>query len=144
METSTPTPNEEPLLQESDFSMEGYDKHVRRARIILYIIGGLILLTLFTLLPFDSNPVRIFLAVYIVLMGGGYIALGFWSKRKPYSALVTALCIFVGSITLSVILQPSSFFSGLIFKIIVIVVLVLGLGNARDCQRMMEQSKKLL
>jgi hypothetical protein len=144
MEPTTPTPNEEPILQESDFSMAGYDKPVRRARITLYVIGGLILLTIFTLLPIDSNPIKIFLAGYIVLMGGGYIALGFWSKRKPYSALVTGLCIFIGSIALSVILQPSSFFSGLIFKIVVIVVLIMGLENARDCQRMMAQSKELL
>jgi hypothetical protein len=58
-----PNPNtEETIFPESEFSMEGYDKHIRNARIMLFILAGLFLLSLFSLMPFDDNPLKLVMA----------------------------------------------------------------------------------
>jgi hypothetical protein len=143
MEPNTPTPNEEPILQASDFSMEGYDKPVRRARITLFIIAGLILITLYQVLPFNDDPVRMITAGIIVFEAGIYVALALWTRKKPYTALIVSLCLFGGTILLNAVIQPASLFYGILIKIAIIVALIAGLSNARDCQRMMAAAKQL-
>jgi hypothetical protein len=90
-----PIPNtEETIFPKTDFSMEGYDKHSRNARIMLFVLAGLFLLGLVNLTPFDE--------------------------------------------VLSFLLQPASIFQGWFLKIIVILLLILGLRNAKESQRLME------
>ena len=129
---------EETIFPESEFSMEGYDKHIRNARIMLFVLAGLFLLSLVGLLPFDDNPVKIVLAVIIVLFAAAYVALAFWTKKKPYTAILTALILFISLEVLSFLLQPASLFQGWILKLIVILLLILGLRNARESQQMMD------
>jgi hypothetical protein len=143
MEPTTSTPDEQPIFQESDFSMEGYDKPVRRARITLFVIAGLILITLYQVLPFNDDPARMITAGLIVLLAAIYVTLGFWTRKKPYTALIVALCIFGGSILLDAIFEPVSILNGIIIKIAIVLVLISGLSNARDCQRMMAAAKQL-
>jgi hypothetical protein len=134
-----PTQNpEETIFPESEFSMEGYDKHIRNARIMLFVLAGLFLFSLAGLLPFDDNPVKIVLAGIIVLFAAAYVALAFWTKKKPYTAILTALILFISLEVLSFLLQPASLFQGWILKIIVILLLILGLRNARESQQMMD------
>lgn len=143
MEPTTPTPEEESVFQPSDFSMEGYDKHVRRARISLFVVAGLILVPIYQLLPVDGDSARMIGIGILIGMSAIYVALGFWSYKKPYTALVIALCLYCATILVNTIMVPASLFYGIIFKIGIIVVLVISLSNARDCQRMMEASKNL-
>ena len=134
-----PTQNpEETIFPESEFSMEGYDKHIRNARIMLFVLAGLFLLSLAAHLPFDDNPVKMVMAAVIVLFAAAYVALAFWTKKKPYTAILTALILFISLEVLSFLLQPASIFQGWILKIIVILLLILGLRNAKESQRMME------
>jgi hypothetical protein len=138
MEQPPTQPPEETIFPESEFSMEGYDKHIRNARIMLFVLAGLFLLSLAGLLPFDDNPVKIVMAVVIVLFAAAYVALAFWTKKKPYTAILTALILFISLEVLSFLLQPASIFQGWIVKLIVILLLILGLRNAKESQRMME------
>jgi hypothetical protein len=134
-----PTPNtEETIFPESDFSMEGYDKHIRNARIILYILAGIFLLGIFSVMPFDDNPLKLVMAGIMVLFAAAYIALAFWTKKKPYTAILIALILYISLQVLSFLLQPASIFQGWILKIIVILLLLLGLRNAKESQRLME------
>jgi hypothetical protein len=143
MEPTTPTPEEESVFQQSDFSMEGYDKHVRRARTSLFIIAGLMVVPIYQLLPVNDSPARMTAIGIMIAMSVAYVALGFWSYKKPFTALVIALCLFCITILANAIMIPASLFYGIIFKIVIIVVLVSSLSNARDCQRMIEASKNL-
>ena len=136
MEPSTEQPKEETIFNEADFSMEGYDKHIRNARIMLFVIAGLILLVLFTLMPIDE-PAKWISAGIIVLFAGVFVALGLWTRKKPYTAILTALIFFVSLQVLSGILQPASILQGWIFKIVIIVMLILGLRNGKEAQDMM-------
>ena len=76
------------------------------------------------------------------------ISLAFWTKTKPYSAILTGLIFFIGLITVATIshalLQGSSVaqkahFSSMIIKIVVIASLALQLKDARALQQIKKQ-----
>jgi hypothetical protein len=141
MEQNPQQPTEESIFQEEEFSMEGYDKHIRNARIMLFIVAALTLVNLFTLVPFD-DPARIIGAVIVVVFAGVFITLAFWTRRKPYTAILTALIVFCALQLLNFLASPGSLFQGWLLKLAVILLLVLGLGNARESQRMMKAMGK--
>ena len=130
MEQQTPHA-EESIFNEDDYSMEGYDKHVRNARVMLYVLTGLILLSLFSLTPIDNS--RKYIAAAVVLVFAAiFAALGYWSKKKPFMAILTALILFVSLMTISAIMQPSTLLRTWYVKIAVILFLILGLRNAKE------------
>lgn len=134
MEQQTP-PTEESIFDESEFSMKGYDKHVRNARFMLYILTGISLLAIFTIAPIDE-PLKYLLTGLTVVFAAVFAILGYWSKKKPYTALLTALIYFCVLLVLGAILQPVSLLAGWYVKIAVILFLILGVRNGRQVQDM--------
>ncbi len=138
MEQTPAQPEEQSIFNEEEFSMDGYDKHIRNARIMLFVLAGLVLLELFLIFPLDDEPIRIFTAVFIVVVSAIFVTLGFWSRKKPYTALLVALIVVITLLVLAFIGDPTSLFQGWFIKIPVILFLVMGLRNAREGQRMMK------
>lgn len=127
-------PQQENLLDDVyDDSMEGYDKPVRKARNILFIIGGLQLIGLFTIsnLPEPEMWVSAGIIIFVALL---FVGLGFWTKRKPYTAILTGLIVYGSLVLLSAIFEPTSIVRGIVLKIVAIVLLVSALKNAKDVQ----------
>ena len=137
MEQPNDQPTEESIFQEADFSMEGYDKHIRNARILLYVVAGLTLLGLASLTPFDTTALIVAAALQ-VLFAGAFVVLALWTKKKPYTALLCALIFYLCLEVAGDLLNPANIFRGWILKIVVIILLVLGLRNGRESQNMME------
>jgi hypothetical protein len=131
-------PPAEDLFREEDFSMEGYDKHIRNARIMLFVLAGLTFLSIWTLVPFGDDPAKVFIAVFVAVVGGIFVALAFWTKKKPFTAILLALIIYVALEILAAFAQPATIFQGWIIKIAIVVMLIMGLQNARESQNMME------
>jgi hypothetical protein len=69
----------------------------------------------------------------------GFIVLGFWTKKKPYYAIIGALILYGVFILLNAIFDVTTIYKGIIFKIAVIVFLVKGLNNAKEAQQMKDQ-----
>lgn len=130
MEQQNP-PVEESIFNEADYSMEGYDKHVRHARITLYVLAGFFLLTIFIFIPIDT-PAKWATVGVMVLFAIVFVILGLWSRNKPYPAILTALIIFVALQTLNVILEPATLLQAWYIKIAVILFLIMGLRNAKE------------
>jgi hypothetical protein len=116
--------------------MEGYDKHIRRARITLLIVAGWMLVHLYTIWPID-NAESYISAVFLVLVSGAFVALAFWTKKKPYTALLLAMVLFIALIVLDAVVDLHTIYQGWIWKIAIIVSLVLGLQNAREAQQLL-------
>ncbi len=136
-------PQQENLLEDMyDYnSMEGYDKPVRNARILLFVMAGLQLLAIFLMPPMDDLQKYITIGIY-VLFAGVFAALALWTKRKPYTAIITALIIYTALILLAAYIQPSSFFQGWLLKAVVYVLLIVGLRNAKDVQEWLDSKNQ--
>jgi prepilin signal peptidase PulO-like enzyme (type II secretory pathway) len=134
-------PQEDLLSDVYDDSMEGYDKPVKRVRILLFIMAGLQLLAIFTAtdLPEPENWITMGLFVFLA---GVFAVLAFWTKKRPYTAIITALSIYIVLHVLSAILEPASIVRGIIVKIIVVVMLVTALKNAKEIQQWMDAKRE--
>jgi hypothetical protein len=136
--------NTETIFSEQEFSMEGYDKHIRQARNTLFIAAGILFvnaIVLFSKYPFDMEVMWLDYLLWTVYIGG-CIALAFWTKKKPYYAIIGGLILIGVFILVNAIIEPKTIFAGMIFKIAIIVFLFKGLNNARDAQQMQEQFGK--
>ena len=136
-----PENNTETIFDPQEFSMEGYDKHIRQARNTLFIAAGILLvnaLILFSNYSFDIEVLWLDYLLWMIYIGG-FIALALWTKKKPYYAIVGGLILLGIFILVNAILEPSTIFGGIIFKIAVIVFLIKGLGDAKEAQQMKEQ-----
>lgn len=128
--------NQETIFTPDEFSLEGYDKHIRQARNTLFIAAAILLLNaviLFSKYPFDIEIMwfdYLLWAMYI----GGFIVLALWTKKKPYYAIIGGLILIAVFIIVNAIIEPSTIFGGIIFKIAIIVFLIKGLGNAKEAQ----------
>jgi hypothetical protein len=121
--------------------MEGYDKHIRQARNVLFVAAGLLVLNaifLFSNYPFDIEVMWLDYLIWTVYIGG-FIALGFWTKKKPYYAIIGGLILLGIFILVNAIIDPSSIFGGIFFKIAVVIFLIKGLGDAKEAQQIKEQ-----
>lgn len=125
------TPQEESVFNEADFSMKGYDKHIRTARIILFIIAGLQLIAIFLLPDMPEEARMISIGVY-VFFAAVFAGLAIWSKYKPFAALLTALIVYLAIYVVSGIIDPSYFIKGILIKIVIVIMLILGVRNAKE------------
>ena len=136
--------NAETIFTLDEFSMEGYDKHIRQARNACFIGAGLLLINaviLFSKYPFDIETFWLDYLLWTIYIGG-FIACGFWTKQKPYFAIIGAMIILGLYIVINAIIEPSSIISGWLFKIGIAVTLFKGLQDAKQAQEMKEQFNK--
>ena len=133
----------ESIFNEHDFEMQGYDKHIRQARNAIF--AGAIVIFINLLILIAGNNSNEYLWIDILLWSLfilGFTLLGLWTKKKPYSAIVGALILYAVFIGLNAVIDISSIFKGIIFKIIVIVFLIKGINDARQAQEMQKHFSK--
>jgi len=128
--------------------MEGYELAVRKARNALFWAGGLIFLGEMISMFGQGLGFQPILFALALVEAGIFIALAFWTKKKPYTAVVTGLIAFIGIILLSVIVNGmvegsagvlKALFGGIIVKVIILVNLILPLKDAKALQEAMKQ-----
>ncbi|HMI80112.1 MAG TPA: hypothetical protein VK484_15035 [Ferruginibacter sp.] len=136
--------NTETIFTEEEFSIKGYDKHIRQARNAIFIAAGILVLNLI-LLAVTVPDAYEYLWIDILIWGAfiaGFILLGLWTKKKPYSAIVGALILYIVFIIFNAVLDVTTIYKGIILKIVIIILLAKGLNDARQAQRMQEQLGK--
>ena len=126
---------EETIFEESDFSLQDYDKHIRNSRIMLFIIAGLQLLPLLFLGPLPTGS-RLLISAISIFVSATFFVLAVWTKQKPYTALFIAAMVYIALVAVNGILEPKTLLQGALVKVIIMVLLILGLRNAREAQRM--------
>lgn len=135
-----PQKKEESIFTGEDFSLQVYDKRIRQARNAIFIAAGVLGINLIILMftvPEGYEYLWVDLSIWGIFILG-FIALGFWTKKKPYYAIIGALVLYGLFITLNALLDISTLFKGIILKIIIISLLIKGLKDAKDAQEMKE------
>ena len=137
----SPGKNTDTIFTEEEFSMRGYDKHIRQARNAIFIAAGVLLLNVIILTATVPSSYE-YLWLDLVIWGAfilGFVVLGIWTKKKPYYAIVGALILYASFIILNALIDVTTISKGIILKIIIIVLLVKGINDAREAQRMQDQ-----
>jgi hypothetical protein len=123
------------IFNEEEFLVSGYDKQIREARNILFAVGGIAVV--FRLLPILilNESIGILSAGIGILTAVVFIGLGFWTKKKPFTAILIGLIYYCLISIFEMVFQPLSISGSLVFKILVIVYLARGLTNAKHAQQ---------
>ncbi|MBN8782161.1 MAG: hypothetical protein ABS85_00895 [Sphingobacteriales bacterium SCN 48-20] len=123
--------------------IEGYELGVKKARNALFWAGGLIfvgeMLIMFRL-GYGFDPQIFGIALFEAAV---FVALGLWTRKKPYTAVVTGLIVFLLFIIISGLIGYfdwgaegfiTNMVRGIIVKIAILVTLVKGISDARALQ----------
>ncbi|MEP6750616.1 MAG: hypothetical protein ABJB86_22960, partial [Bacteroidota bacterium] len=68
-----------------------------------------------------------------------FLLLGIWAGKKPLAAIISGIVLYGVIILIGVVQNPSSLFSGIILKILVISYLIKGLISAREADKIKQQ-----
>jgi prepilin signal peptidase PulO-like enzyme (type II secretory pathway) len=138
---NNPEKNTTTIFSGDEFSVQQYDKHIRQARNAIFAVA--ILLTLSVALMVATSPGSYEYLWFDLLLWGAFIVvfvvLGFWTKKKPFYAIVSALVLYGFFIALNAYLDPATIIKGILVKIIIIVFLVKGLRDAKEAQKMKDE-----
>ncbi len=129
------TTAEETIFSDEEFLNTGYDKRIRHARTAIFVVGGVQVLAAVILAYNNQEELPWLILALNLFFAAIFIGLGFWVKNKPFAAIVTALCLYVGIIILNAIDNPATIIQGVVLKIIIIVYLGTSIGNAREAER---------
>jgi len=119
------------ILKKGDVS-DTKDK-VKRARIILWIIGGINIL--FSLLIYQNFPLLIG-----VILGLIFIGFGFLTYRKPFISILTPLILLVSYYIFLGIYNPNTLIQGVIWKIVILSSLVFALIGLIKAEKIRKES----
>jgi hypothetical protein len=103
------------------------DRRVKSARNTLYVMAG-ISFVFGLILFFNDQDVNALVADLMLCII--YLCLAYWSKQKPVMALLLGLLLFLTTIILSALFDPSTILKGLLWKILIIVYLGKGIYSA--------------
>jgi hypothetical protein len=140
----TGTNNTDTIFTEEDFISQGYDKHIRQARNAIYAAAIFLMLNVIVLVATLSDSYE-YLWIDLLLWGvfiAGFILLGLWTKKKPYYAIISALILYGIFIAINAVLDISTLWKGILFKIGIIVYLIKGVSDAKEAQEMKDQIGK--
>lgn len=143
MENITPVPDSnrnknDSIFSADEFSMAGYDKHIRQARNAIFVAAGVLVLNIIVL-AYNSPAEYEYLWLDFIIWGAfivALVAMALWTKRKPYYAIIGALIIYGAFILLNALLDITTIYKGIIMKVVIIVLLVKGLNDAKSAQEM--------
>lgn len=128
--------------------IEGYEQAVRKARNALFWAGGLIFLGEMIAMYGEGLGFQPLLLAIALVEAGIFIGLALWTKKRPYTAVVSGLIAFIGIILFSVIVNGmvdgsagvlKALFGGIIVKVVILVNLILPLKDAKALQEARKQ-----
>lgn len=156
METNTDNSHEEHVQDQiadyhadiNQIELEGYELRVRKARNALFWAAGLILAgEVFVYIRSGAEVEPIGVSIITVIVGT-FIALALWTKKKPYTAILTGILAFILYILLVTVINGyaegaegviKALFGGIIVKALIFVALIRPLKDAKELQKIKEE-----
>lgn len=112
--------------------MQGHETGIRNARTALFVTAALLFAGELITAAISEAPFTFLFWVIILIQSGVFVALGFWTKTRPYAAIVTGLVFFVLIWILAIALSGfQGALGGIIVKVIIIVYLAKAIGPAK-------------
>ncbi len=128
--------------------LEGYELAVKKARNALFWTAGLIFFWEMFAIWKDTGSFDPFVLAFASGVAAIFIGLALWTKKKPYTALITGIIVFVLYIALVVVVNGmaegikgvlAGLFSGIIVKILIFINLFRPIKDAKLLQEAKDQ-----
>ena len=121
--------------------MQGYETGIRKARNALFVTAALFLIMELITVGRAGVEFSPILIVFLIVEVGTFVALGFWTKTKPYAAIIVGLIFFMILWIFAIVtVGTTAIYGGIIFRIIVLVVLISALKPAKAWEELKKNS----
>jgi hypothetical protein len=113
---------------------------VKRASYALYYIAGATMIM--GLIAYSTNNdagVKNSVLIMNTILALIYAAMGFWSTRKPLTAIISGASLYALVFILNAVTNPISIASGIIFKIFIVVYFARGIKAAIEADKLKKE-----
>ncbi|HET9825524.1 MAG TPA: hypothetical protein VFP87_09320, partial [Chitinophagaceae bacterium] len=104
-----------------ELELQGYESGVRKARTVLFVTAGLVFVGELISIAISNLTFSPLLMGIALVESGIFLGLGLWTKKKPHTAIMIGLIVFIGLWILAI---AGSGFRGAISGIIVRVIII--------------------
>lgn len=128
--------------------IEGYQKGMKKARTALYVAAAIVFISEMIAMARAGEGFDAISFGFAFVVSGIFIALALWTKKKPYTAVVTGLTVYLAYVLLVVFVNGmldggigyfQAIVGGIIWKIFIIVNLIAPLKDAKALQDAMKE-----
>lgn len=123
-----------------ELEMKGHETGIRKARNALFATAGLFLIGEIISASVSGTPWTPVLIAIVAVEVGVFVALGFWTKTKPFTAIIVGIVIFVLLWVLAiVVIGGKAAYSGILVKIIILSFLISAIKPAKAWEDLKKQ-----
>lgn len=117
--------------------IQAHESGIKKARTALFVTAALVLVgELISISAAGVGFPPLVIAVIAVEVGI-FVALAFWTKTKPYSAIIIGIIVFILMWILAIMVNGGKgIYSGVVVKIIILVILFKALKDAKAWQEL--------
>ena len=118
-------------VSSAKFWLNESDRKINETKNMIYILAGLVFIFgVISGLTTDDDAVVIVNTIIAVL----YLILAYWSNSNPFGAILTCFIVYLTLVIVNAIVEPMSIFSGVLWKVFIIVVFVKGIRSAHEAK----------
>lgn len=120
--------------------LSSLDHTISNAKKALWIIAALMgVVGLGMYFLNEGDPGASAMLITNLIVSGIFVALGFWANEKPFTALLSALILFITIYLYGVIVEGQNPVSGIIVRVIVVVYLIKGINSAKEAEQLKKE-----
>jgi len=129
---------EDSILKDVEIMSREDRKHIGNAKTALYVVSGITVLG-GILSSFRATPdFMLDIWIEVLIVAGVFLVLSMLAEKYTYQSLLIGLIIFLLYQLTYFIINPSTIFNGIIFKIAIVIYLSRGLIYALDVKKRKE------
>ena len=122
--------------------MQGHENGIKKARNALFITAGVLLVGEIVFASLQNVQLTPLAIGIIAVEVGTFIALGFWTKSKPYTAIIVGIIFFLLLWVFAIIVTGiEAAYRGIILRIIILSVLISALKSAKAWESLKKSSE---
>ena|SRR5688572_27565309 len=124
--------------------MQGYESGIRKARNALFFAAGIYLVWELIGITVADIPFSLIPMTYWAILGAvvaSFIGLAIWTRKRPYSAIIAGLILFILLWILSIVIAGGeAIYKGILVRAIVIGILIKALKPAKEWEDLKKNS----
>lgn len=122
-----------------ELELEAYQTSIRKARNTLFVAAALVFIgEMISIGQIPGGITAVTMAIVLVETGL-FVALGFWSKKKPFAAIVAGIVLIIIYWLLAIWSNPENIFRGILARIVMIVYLARATSDARNWEALKKE-----
>jgi hypothetical protein len=119
-------------IASSKIDLAEAENNIKSARNYIYALAAFTLVSSLVMLFAQDDVTSFVINAILALIYGG---IGYWANSKSFAAILTAMILYFTIILLNAFVDPTTLFTGIIFKVIITGLLIKGLRSSMEWEK---------